>query len=82
MRGFATEKLNDGLRLIAPLTHIIRVGSNGAAPGGQGTALDPGSCIQAAKEALFDGIISVEFAGGGDELAGLEQDVALLKSMA
>ena len=82
MKGFAPEKLNDGLKLLVPHTHIIRVGSNGAAPGGQGAALDIGRCIQAAKEALFDGIISVEFGGGGDELAGLEKDIALLKSVA
>jgi len=78
---FTEGKRDDGLKALCPQAHMVRMRTFDFDMSGQEKTFDVHHCIQVIKEAMFDGLLCIEYAGRGDEHVGVEKSVALLKNI-
>ncbi len=77
--NFAPEVRYDGLEETVPYAPIAHAKMYEFDENGEETTIDVARCMRIFEAAGFDGVLSVEFEGPGDEYEGVEKTIALLK---
>ncbi len=78
--NFPPNSLYQELRQIAPFMSIGHIKSYEFDEEGEETTMDIRRCIDIFRKAGFDGFLSIEFEGKGNEYEGIENSLELIKS--
>ena len=68
----------DGVRQLAPYTIHVHAKSRAFDAQGEETQINYRMCLNALKAAHYDGVLSIEYEGDGDPVAGIKQTHALI----
>jgi sugar phosphate isomerase/epimerase len=77
--NFREEQRLEGLRVISQYAFLAHAKTYDFEPNGEFSAFDFGSCMKVLKESGFDGVVSVEFEGKGNQVSGVRQSIELMK---
>lgn len=76
--NFADDVRSEGLKKLAPYTKLIHAKTYDFDERGEVAAFDFGECLHIFKQRGYDGFISVEFEGKGDQWEGVQQTIELI----
>lgn len=78
--NFAEEKRLEGLRVISQYAFLAHAKTYDFLPNGEFTAFDFEACMRVLRESGFDGVLSVEFEGKGDQVFGVKKSIELIRN--
>lgn len=76
--NFADDVRSEGLKKLAPHTKLIHAKTYDFDERGEVAAFNFGECLRIFKQRGYDGFISVEFEGKGDQWEGVQQTIELI----
>jgi sugar phosphate isomerase/epimerase len=77
--NFSEENRLVGIRVMAEYALLAHCKTYDFLPNGEFDAYDFEACLQTLKENGFDGVLSIEFEGRGDQVKGVEQSINLVR---
>lgn len=79
--NFPEEKRYDGLALMVPRAAMVHAKTYDFDSNGNFDDFDFPRCLQIVRDAGYDGYLSVEFEGDGDQTQGVQQTIDLLRKL-